>query len=129
MRKKMEKEMKRSQNIDDAFKAIKTATQVTDVQELVRKFLSREQTYSQLLTSVSQAENKIDSLKAQNETLSARLAELTLDSNADKDKEDKKKAISESDSEILLLRQEADKVKRDQSRLADKFKGINIVND
>jgi len=43
-------------------------------------------------------------LKAQNETLSARLAELTLDSNADKDKEDKKKAISESDSEILLLR-------------------------
>jgi len=31
MRKKMEKEMKRSQNIDDAFKAIKTATQVTDV--------------------------------------------------------------------------------------------------
>ena len=46
MRKKMEKEMKRSQNIDDAFKAIKTATQVTDVQELVRKFLSREQTYS-----------------------------------------------------------------------------------
>ena len=39
MRKKMEKEMKRSQNIDDAFKAIKTATQVTDVQELVRKFL------------------------------------------------------------------------------------------
>jgi len=91
--------------------------------------LSREQTYSQLLTSVSQAENKIDSLKAQNETLSTRLAELTLDSNADKDKEDKKKAISESDSEILLLRQEADKVKRDQSRLADKFKGINIVND
>lgn len=91
--------------------------------------MSREQTYSQLLTSVSQAENKIDSLKAQNETLSARLAELTLDSNADKDKEDKKKAISESDSEILLLRQEADKVKRDQSRLADKFKGINIVND
>lgn len=67
-----------------------------------------------MLTSVSQAENKIDSLKAQNETLSSRLAELTLDSNADKDKEDKKKMVSESDSEILLLRQEADKVKRDQ---------------
>jgi len=43
-------------------------------------------------------------LKAQNETLSSRLAELTLDSNAEKDKEDKKKAVSESDSEILLLR-------------------------
>ena len=31
MRKKMEKEMKESSNIDDAFKAIKTATGVTDV--------------------------------------------------------------------------------------------------
>jgi hypothetical protein len=31
MRKKMEKEMKKSSAIDEAFKAIKTATQVTDV--------------------------------------------------------------------------------------------------
>jgi len=31
MRKKMEKEMRGSQQIDDAFKAIKTATGVTDV--------------------------------------------------------------------------------------------------
>jgi len=46
MRKKMEKEMKESSVIDDAFKAIKTATGVTDVQEMVRKFLTREQTYS-----------------------------------------------------------------------------------
>jgi len=130
MRKKMEKEMKRSQNIDDAFKAIKTATQVTDVQELVRKFLSREQTYSQLLTSVSEAETKIDKLKAANEELSVRLAELTLDSSeASKGPGSGKTAISESDSEILLMRQESDKVKREQQRLSEKFKGINIVND
>lgn len=38
--------MKESHVIDDAFKAIKTATGVTDVQEMVRKFLTREQTYS-----------------------------------------------------------------------------------
>ena len=31
MRKKMEKEMRSSQQIDDAFKQIKTATGVTDV--------------------------------------------------------------------------------------------------
>ena len=46
MRKKMEREMRNSQSIDDAFKAIKTATGVTDVQDMVRKFLTREQTYS-----------------------------------------------------------------------------------
>ncbi len=46
MRKKMEKEMRQSSTIDEAFKSIKTATGVTDVQEMVRKFLTREQTYS-----------------------------------------------------------------------------------
>ena len=42
MRKKMEKEMRNSHSIDEAFKAIKTATGVTDVQEMVKKFLTRE---------------------------------------------------------------------------------------
>jgi len=42
MRKKMEKEMRNSSDIDEAFKAIKTATGVTDVGEMVKKFLSRE---------------------------------------------------------------------------------------
>lgn len=76
----MEKEMAKSQAIDDAFKAIKTATGVNDVQEMVRKFLTREQTYSQLLVTVSESEAKIDKLKKANEELSARLHEMTLDS-------------------------------------------------
>ena len=38
MRKKMEKEMRASQQIDDAFKQIKTATGVTDVQAMVFRF-------------------------------------------------------------------------------------------
>ena len=42
MKKKMEKEMKDSHAIDEAFKAIKTATAVTDVGEMVKKFLARE---------------------------------------------------------------------------------------
>ena len=76
MRKKMEREMRNSQSIDDAFKAIKTATGVTDVQDMVRKFLTREQTYSQLLMAVSESERKIDKLKKDNEELSSRLHEL-----------------------------------------------------
>lgn len=42
MRKKMEREMNQSQAIDEAFKAIKTATGVVDVQMMVSKFLTRE---------------------------------------------------------------------------------------
>lgn len=46
MRKKMEREMAKSSAIDEAFKLIKTSTGVNDVQEMVKKFLSREQTYN-----------------------------------------------------------------------------------
>jgi len=49
MRLKMDKEMKKSSMIDEAFKTIQTATGVTDVGEMVAKFLQREAYYSQLL--------------------------------------------------------------------------------
>jgi len=73
MRKKMENEMRNAATIDDAFKAIKTATGVTDVQEMVKKFLTREQTYSSLLVNVSESERKTDKLKKDNDELSTRL--------------------------------------------------------
>ena len=73
MRKKMEKEMKNSTEIDEAFKAIKTATGVTDVGEMVKKFLSREQTYSSLLLNVSESERKTEQLKKANDECRARL--------------------------------------------------------
>lgn len=38
----MEKEMKGSVQVNEAFKDIKTATGVTDVAEMVKKFLARE---------------------------------------------------------------------------------------
>jgi len=81
MRKKMESEMRKSSEIDEAFKAIKTATGVTDVQEMVKKFLTREQTYSSLLVNVSESEGKLDLLKLDNDQLCNRLNELKIDSN------------------------------------------------
>lgn len=49
---------------------------------MVRKFLTREQTYSSLLLTVSDSEAKIDNLKRDNDELSARLHELQIDSDA-----------------------------------------------
>ena len=80
MRKKMEKEMKNSHDIDEAFKAIKTATGVTDVGEMVKKFMSREQTYSSLLMNVSDSERKQEELRKSNDELRNRLQELKIDS-------------------------------------------------
>ena len=78
----MENEMMKSQNIEDAFKAIKTATGIVDVQEIVKKFLTREQTYSQLLVNVSESESKIDRLKRDNDELRNRLHDLKMDSES-----------------------------------------------
>lgn len=46
---------------------------------MVRKFLTREQTYSQLLMAVSESERKIDKLKKDNEELRNRLHDLKID--------------------------------------------------
>jgi chromosome segregation ATPase len=125
----MEKEMRNSAQIDEAFKNIKTATQVTDVQEMVRKFLTREQTYSSLLKTVSESENKIDYLKKSNEELRAQLHELTLDSS--NNGQDKSKDVSavENDGDIFLMSEELRQVEKEHQRLGERFKGINIVND
>lgn len=112
MRKKMEKEMKESASIDDAFKAIKTATGVTDVQEMVRKFLTREQTYSQLLMNVSESERHIDKLKKDNEELRGRLHELKIDSG-----ESGAAGSGVMDEEILELNTTLANVQKDYSLL------------
>lgn len=123
MRKKMEKEMKDSSVIDDAFKSIKTATGVTDVQEMVRKFLTREQTYSQLLMNVSESERSIDKLKRDNEELRGRLHELKIDAG------ENGSGNGMMDEEIMDLNQTLQNVQKDYSLLQEKFKKINIVND
>jgi len=49
---------------------------------MVRKFLTREQTYTQLLKTVNESEGKIDILKKANEELRANLGDMTLDTSS-----------------------------------------------
>lgn len=77
---------------------------MTDVQEMVRKFLTREQTYSQLLMTVSDSEAKIDKLKKENEELSNRLHELQIDTDGGQDPKataTNLAELNENDSEII----------------------------
>ena len=111
IRKKMEKEMKESAHIDDAFKKIKTATGVTDVQELVHKFLTREQTYSELLVAVADSENRIDKLRREIIT-----ADVTDG------------APTESE-EITALRKQLEEIKRQEAIKKEKYYNVEIVQD
>lgn len=127
MRKKMEKEMRNSAQIDEAFKAIKTATGVTDVQDLVKKFLTREQTYSSLLVNVSESEGKTDKLKKDNDELRMRLNELQIDSESNQNADDA--ASKFQDEDILEMNRTIASQKKDFTQLQEKYKKINIVND
>ena len=114
--------MRKSTHIDDAFKSIKTATGVNDVQELVSKFLTREQTYSQLLMAVSDSERKIDELKRENEELRGRLHDLNIASEGAGGK-------GTTSEEILELEEQLEQIKRDDAIIGEKFANVQIVND
>ncbi len=56
LKKKMDSEMEKTKGIEDAFQRIRNATGLSDVQDIVQKFLTRETTYSQLLEAVADQE-------------------------------------------------------------------------
>ena len=91
---------------------------------MVRKFLTREQTYSQLLMAVSESERKIDKLKKDNEELRLRLHELQIDMDSNEGA-----GTSAMDEEIIELETQKENIDKDYSLLQEKFKRINIVND
>jgi hypothetical protein len=67
LKKKMESEMGKYHDVEQSFQKIKTSTGNSDVQEMVHKFLTREQTYAQLLTAVSENEKKLEDLRFSND--------------------------------------------------------------
>ena len=67
LKKKMDAEIEKSSGIEEAFKKIRNATGLTDVQGIVMKFLTWESTYSKLLMVVSDYEKKIDALKTEHD--------------------------------------------------------------
>ncbi len=53
LRNKMYKEMEKFSLVEMAFKHIKIATGVSDAQELIFKFLNKEQVYGELLSKIA----------------------------------------------------------------------------
>lgn len=70
--------MKRTSQFEKAFQEIRAATGYSDVQDIVQKFLTREQTYAQLLYSVGEQEEKIDDLRQDNEIWRGKLHDLQI---------------------------------------------------
>jgi len=121
LKRKMEKEMKRTFEIEDAFQKIRAATGCSDVQEIVHKFLTREQTYSQLLMAVSDNERKIDNLRRENDHWREKLHELQIQAGEDK-KASQNPAINALDQKQSGLSKQLEKAE-------ELNKKVQLVND
>lgn len=63
LKKKMERELKRFSTVEDAYKRIKSSTGISDPEEIVKKYFTREKSYSELLLSIAKAEKRLEQLK------------------------------------------------------------------
>lgn len=63
----MNREMNKFNTVETAFKNIKTSTGVSNTQELVKKFLSKESAYGELLGKIAENQRGIIDLKTENE--------------------------------------------------------------
>ena len=137
---KMNKEMKKSFQIEDAFQRIRSQTAITDVQEIVHKFLTREQTYAQLLQAVSEQERKLDGLRKNTEEKKEFIAKLQIEHNAlvkgvvkltqpASKKPANPKSGDSAETEIITLGNDIEFLEKELDQLNDRRKKIHLVSD
>lgn len=72
-------QVERSQTTEDGFQKIREVTGLTDVMDIVHKFLNRDVEHEQLKSSVKEAEVRLDALRDQFERFKGDTDGLTLD--------------------------------------------------
>lgn len=83
LNRKLEIEIEKASHIEEAFQKIRAATGLLNIQDIAECFLTREQTYSQLLSTVTQAEKKVKELTEQNSVARARLERMHFEGKDD----------------------------------------------
>lgn len=73
---KLEEEEKRITTFEEAFRKIKEATGVSDVSEVIQKFMTQEDTHNNLKQINEESQDRIDKLKNERHELQAKLEEL-----------------------------------------------------
>ena len=133
LKKKMEKEMNNHYYVEDAFQKIRTATGFSDVNEIVHRFLTREQTYSQLLMAVSENERKIEKLRRDHEIQAQKLQELQMGDEDELPINDKRKVreggLSTFSPEIEALDKKIVVLQKEKELSDELCKKVNLVSD
>jgi hypothetical protein len=76
MPKEFRDQSQRMQKLEEAFSKIRNSTGLTDVNEIVEKFLSRDEKYEQLCNAADEARHKIENLKKEKDEVQTAIAEF-----------------------------------------------------
>ncbi|OMJ80574.1 hypothetical protein SteCoe_19114 [Stentor coeruleus] len=85
LNKKLTGEMKQAIDVERAFSKIKSATGLSYANDIVEKFLTREQNYFMLLKAVNDAERKLKSLTKENRSAKEMLMSLQFEDPKEKE--------------------------------------------
>merc|ERR1719389_544486 len=75
-------QVEKSQAMEDGFQKIREVTGLTDVMDIVHKFLNRDVEHEQLKTAVKEAESKLESLREEYEHFKRETEGITFDPDA-----------------------------------------------
>merc|ERR1712196_751376 len=75
-------QVEKSQTTEDGFQKIREVTGLTDVMDIVHKFLNRDVEHEQLKTAVKEAESKLESLREEYEQFKRETEGITFDNES-----------------------------------------------
>lgn len=78
LQKKLKYEMERSSSIEDAFQQVRSITGLNDAQEMVERYLTREQAYADLMESINESKHKIEDYKQRNNDVEDKINTLEM---------------------------------------------------
>lgn len=88
LQRKVQHEQKQCDALEASFQTIRQATGLTDVNEIVKKFLTRHTTFEALQRQASMTRDRIESLKSERSRLSVALQEVSVARGPSNDQRD-----------------------------------------
>ena len=101
---KLEKNVARSSALQQGFQKIKNATGLSDVDDILQKYMTRDETYASLVKAAKETEAQIDEAQAEQRELQASLESIQLQGVAGQGNRTLYREIDQFDTELAEAR-------------------------
>eukprot|EP00667_Euglena_gracilis_P006862 EG_transcript_6931 len=108
-------EQEKLTHYEEAFRRIKEATGVSDVQEVIQKFITQEETHKNLVEMTKEAQAKIDQLNAEKSDLKSKVEELKYSGSGQLGS---RRIVDEFETHLMEAQHQCDKNRQKYERIA-----------